>query len=78
TIGFTEGTSVRKCKTKKTLSFVLYFPHLFVPLTRLKVLTLGKMQINLLFRSLIRTFAPLFRQAPSEHPLGRSPCVMAD
>ena len=42
---------------KKKCFFVLYCPRLIVPLTASKVLPFGKMQINLLFRSLIRTFA---------------------
>ena len=43
---------------KEKSFFPLYFAHLFVPLRRTsKVLTLEKMQINLVFYSLNRTFA---------------------
>ena len=37
--------------------FILYFARLSVPLTSFKVLSFGKTQIHLVFRSLIRTFA---------------------
>ena len=40
--------------------FLLVFARFFVPLASPKVLSLGKTQINLVFRSLIRTFAADF------------------
>ena len=42
---------------KEKSLFLLYSAHLFVPLTSSKLLSLGNTQINLVFRSLICTFA---------------------
>jgi hypothetical protein len=53
-----EGGSCMKNKEKQ--AFLWFFPRLIVPLTSSKVLTFGKTQINLVFRSLIRTFAALY------------------
>ena len=41
----------------EAIAHALRYPINFVPLALPKVLSLGKTQINLVFRSLIRTFA---------------------
>ena len=55
-----NGTSAECCcnyaKRSKKLKQAWFFAFLIVPLTSSKVLTLGKAQINLAFRSLNRTF----------------------
>jgi len=53
-------------KKTKTLLFVLLFAHLIVPLAAPKVLSFGKTQKNLAFRSLNRTFGFRRRYSRSE------------
>ena len=58
---------------KKIYAFLLHFTHLSVSLTPLKILSLGKIQIHLVFLSLIRIFAAfrrfkLYEEIPDPDP----------
>ena len=57
--GFAEVTITRKTEQKH--AFVWFFARLIVPLASPKLLTFGKTQINLVFRSLNRNFAGDFK-----------------
>ncbi len=54
---FVEHDKIPRKTTKKTIAFYSLFR---VSYQTSKVLPFGKMQINLHFRSLIRTFAPFY------------------
>ncbi len=58
--GFTEVTPSRNRKERRC--FLLLFARFFVTLASSKLLSLGKAQTSLAFRSFIRNFAPNFNK----------------